>query len=194
MPGWKLSKEEMLALIEPKSAKPLDQALYERSYWQWYRSYWSIETDEEFEKLSNVELTIESGWLRAIRRAQLYTLVQIAKRLGISEAAYAKLEKSELEKKITMKRLQEAAAALQCEVVYFLRPKNKIRFSEIVWRELYEMCKCSPMAAGAPEKKRHRVLAAVVKREFAKLKVRKEMGWSLKREQHIKKQSRFFFY
>ena len=49
---------------------------------------------------------------------------QLAKRLGVSQQAISKLSKNEVEGNITINSLKRVAAAMGCELQYFLVPRN----------------------------------------------------------------------
>lgn len=64
------------------------------------------------------------GWLRAIRDAIGMTRSGVANRMDISRQSYTALEQAEADRSITLKSLDRAAEAMDCEVVYFLVPKQ----------------------------------------------------------------------
>ena len=63
------------------------------------------------------------GWLRAVRQALGMTTRQLAKSVGVTQAAVADAERTEAKGDITLATLQRYAAALDCEVVYAIVPK-----------------------------------------------------------------------
>jgi predicted DNA-binding mobile mystery protein A len=67
------------------------------------------------------------GWLRAVRQALGMTTRQLAKSVGVTQAAVADAERTEAKGDITFATLQRYAAALDCEVVYALVPKRPLR-------------------------------------------------------------------
>lgn len=67
------------------------------------------------------------GWLRAVRTALGMTLRQQAKVVGIAAPTLFKLEKAEADEHITLGKLRELAAALDCELVYGLVPRRPLR-------------------------------------------------------------------
>lgn len=67
-----------------------------------------------------------SGWVRAIRNALGMSQAALAGRLGVSGAAVAKLERAETAGGITLTKLAEVAAALDCTVVYALVPNSSL--------------------------------------------------------------------
>jgi predicted DNA-binding mobile mystery protein A len=70
----------------------------------------------------------QRGWIETIRSLRKITLRELAPKVGVSYQTIAKLEQSEAEDRITLKRLRELGAALDCELVYALVPKQgKIR-------------------------------------------------------------------
>jgi predicted DNA-binding mobile mystery protein A len=64
------------------------------------------------------------GWLRAVRQALGLTQSQMAKKLGMSQQAYANIEVREQKEKITIETLRRAACALDCDLVYALVPRK----------------------------------------------------------------------
>jgi predicted DNA-binding mobile mystery protein A len=70
------------------------------------------------------------GWLRAIRQALGMTTRQLAKSVGVTQAAVVDAERSEAKGDITLTTLQRYAAALGCELTYVLVPRRPL--SEMV--------------------------------------------------------------
>jgi len=64
----------------------------------------------------------EGGWLRSVRDGLGISQREAAAAAGVTQQAFDQFESGELKASITLERLQKAAAALGCEVVYFLRP------------------------------------------------------------------------
>jgi predicted DNA-binding mobile mystery protein A len=68
----------------------------------------------------------QRGWIRAIREALGMTTEQLAKRIGVSQPRVIALEKAETEDVVMLKTLREAAAAMECELVYMLVPRRPL--------------------------------------------------------------------
>jgi predicted DNA-binding mobile mystery protein A len=66
------------------------------------------------------------GWIRAIRDALGMTSRQLASRLGVSQVAVTKLERSEVDGSARLESLRRAAAALDCDLVYALMPRSTL--------------------------------------------------------------------
>jgi len=66
------------------------------------------------------------GWVKTIREALGMSAAQLAKRLGVSRAAVYKLENRETGRNVTLKQLDKAAAALDCEVLYAFVPRQSV--------------------------------------------------------------------
>jgi predicted DNA-binding mobile mystery protein A len=64
------------------------------------------------------------GWLRAIREAIGLTQREAGERIGTKQQPYSLLEKREMRGAVTIDTLRRAAGALDCELVYFLIPKQ----------------------------------------------------------------------
>jgi predicted DNA-binding mobile mystery protein A len=70
------------------------------------------------------------GWLRAIREALGMSGKQFAHRLGVAPPRITALEKNEMSGSVTIKTMHQAAAALECDFVYAIVPRENL--SEIV--------------------------------------------------------------
>jgi predicted DNA-binding mobile mystery protein A len=66
------------------------------------------------------------GWLHVVREALGMPLSAWAQRMGVSKAAAAQMERREREGGITLKRLERAAEALGCRLVYAIVPKTSL--------------------------------------------------------------------
>jgi len=66
------------------------------------------------------------GWISELRRALGMTAKQLASRLGVSQPAVSQYEKNEASGSITLATLQNAAHALECELVYALVPRANL--------------------------------------------------------------------
>lgn len=76
------------------------------------------------------------SWLRKARQSLLLSTSRVGERMGISRAAYAKLEENESMGAITLTTLAQTAAAMDCELVYALRPRSRRAFSREIWDKL----------------------------------------------------------
>jgi predicted DNA-binding mobile mystery protein A len=67
------------------------------------------------------------GWLRAVRQALGMTTRQLAKSVGVTQAAVVDAERTEAKGDITLATLQRYAAALGCELSYALVPLRPLQ-------------------------------------------------------------------
>jgi len=86
------------------------------------------EIDRRFRQsdIAAMRIRPHSGWIRAIRTALGMSQASLASRLAISGAAVAKLEGAELDGGITLAKLTEVAAALDCTLVYAIVPNSSL--------------------------------------------------------------------
>jgi predicted DNA-binding mobile mystery protein A len=68
----------------------------------------------------------QRGWVRAIREALGMTTEQLAKRIGVSQPRIIALEKAESDDVVMLRTLRDAAAAMECELVYMLVPRRPL--------------------------------------------------------------------
>lgn len=66
------------------------------------------------------------GWVKAIREALGMTTAQLAARMRVPQPRIAELEKREADRAVTLKSLERAAEALDCQLVYILVPRGSL--------------------------------------------------------------------
>ena len=66
------------------------------------------------------------GWINEIRGALGMSARQLATRLNVTGPAVSQYEKGEVNRTITLETLEKVAAALGCEFVYALVPKDSL--------------------------------------------------------------------
>lgn len=64
------------------------------------------------------------GWIKSIRLALGMSARQLAERIGVTQSQIVKLEKSEVNGGITLRSLDRIAEGLDCELVYYMKPKS----------------------------------------------------------------------
>jgi transcriptional regulator with XRE-family HTH domain len=104
---------------------------YELWYMRYYIHYAADRCIEPF-----LTVPVCGPWLMAARRAQFLSVTRLASQLGVSRAAYRKLESSEEAGTISLANLKRSAQAMDCELVYAIRPKSRKLFSHSVWEIL----------------------------------------------------------
>ena len=77
-----------------------------------------------------LEIIAQKSWLRSARQAQNLKGIDIAKRMGVSPARISMMEKDEARGAVTLKMMQKAAQALDCEFVYAVIPKKALKSDE----------------------------------------------------------------
>lgn len=85
--------------------------------------------DKRFARLRPVvreEPRPHRGWIRAIRDALGMSGPELAARMGVTQQAVATLESREVDGVATLRSLGRAAAALNCDVAYFLIPRTSL--------------------------------------------------------------------
>jgi predicted DNA-binding mobile mystery protein A len=64
------------------------------------------------------------GWLRAVRQAVGFTQAKIAEKAGVKRQSYAQFETAEENGSLSIASLRRAAASMDCDLVYFLVPRE----------------------------------------------------------------------
>jgi predicted DNA-binding mobile mystery protein A len=82
--------------------------------------------DTQIDALRNAQTALRHpphGWLRAVRESVGLSQAAVAKNLGITQQAYADIEKAEKRGTITLQTLRRAAEAMDCGLTYFTIPR-----------------------------------------------------------------------
>ena len=66
------------------------------------------------------------GWLRAVRDAIGLTQREVAEKAGVKRQSYAQFETAEERGSISVASLRRAAGAMDCELVYFIVPRESV--------------------------------------------------------------------
>lgn len=69
------------------------------------------------------------GWIHYIRDAFQMSSKALAKKLSISPSAVTEIEKAEITETLSIKRLRKIADELNCDLVYYLLPREDIKLS-----------------------------------------------------------------
>ncbi len=153
-----------------------DMPDFKKAYFLWLENY----HHQEAEKLVLPVLQIPKrrGWLKLVREALLTSTNQAAKACGVSKTTYIRLEQSEAAGTINMASLERAAEALGCELVYALRPKTRLSFSQTIWQRIQPLAIDHTWVKSRPQNKKPLALAAVAKWRMLEPKVRRRLLWT----------------
>ena len=80
--------------------------------------------------LSDAALGV-SSWIDYVRTGLGMSLVQLAKRVGVTQGSLSTSIKLEKEGRITLNKLREIANAMDCDVVYEFVPRRKLE--DMMW-------------------------------------------------------------
>ena len=69
------------------------------------------------------------GWIKTLRIALSMSGASLARRLGMHRSITSYLERAEHDGSITIKKLQEVAQAMDCELIYAIVPKSTVNNS-----------------------------------------------------------------
>lgn len=118
------------------------------------------------------------GWLKRTRNLMSLSGEAAARKMGISRAAYAKFEEGEALGTISLSSLDKAAKALDCELVYALRPRNKKLHSESLWKTLFQTVKNHPSLQSCDPHKKSETIVGLITQLTTDGEFRKSQGWS----------------
>ena len=66
-----------------------------------------------------------NGWLKAVRGALGMSTRQLAKKCGVHHSTILRIEKNEVQNKVSIESLKKIASAMDCQLVYAIVPQVK---------------------------------------------------------------------
>lgn len=146
----------------------VDPLQLQRARLRWYfRDYKDRNSDNDI--LPYLQLRASGTWLAKARSALLLSVHGIARRMGVTQAAYREMERAEQEGNLSLGDLRKCAEAMGCELIYAIRPKKRTVFSQVVWRAIAD-----EIAAVQPDRV---ALDALIKAKLADPRFRRKHGW-----------------
>ena len=68
-----------------------------------------------------------TGWIKALRESLAMSQADLARRMGLTQAAVAAMERSEASNKIQLDTLRRVADTMDCDLVYTLVPRTGLQ-------------------------------------------------------------------
>ena len=78
------------------------------------------------------------GWLRAVREAVGLTQRHVSERAAIRRQSYAQFETAEERGSISVASLRRAAAAMDCDLVYFIVPREQVAHTYVGLAQIHD--------------------------------------------------------
>jgi predicted DNA-binding mobile mystery protein A len=96
------------------------------------KSYEGLKLAQVERKVSELRDSLSSsktsdGWVHLIRKTLGMSMQTLADKLGVDQSSLLRLEKRESQKTITLKKLEEVAQVLDCDLMYALVPKTTFK-------------------------------------------------------------------
>jgi transcriptional regulator with XRE-family HTH domain len=154
---------------------------YFKAYRYWLKRYKSLEADKSvspFLLIPSPPKDEGQQWIFEAREALQMPVRELAERLGLSESTLRGFEKRELNGMITLEKMKLVAEALDCEFVYAIRPKAKVPFSHIVWKQLLKDSIDHWWVRTRPLERKAQALGWIARLKFDKPQYRREQGWA----------------
>lgn len=115
------------ASMEPWTEKELSDG---------YHNFWrDMDYDRSMDQKLEpfLKLNPAGPWLRELRQAYWLTHRTLGKKMNEPPSWFAKQERHEKRGTITLNNLRKYADSLDCELVYAVRPKNRLKPSRHLW-------------------------------------------------------------
>lgn len=165
--------------------KKLTQEELFKAYIGWKLKYFPKGIDEDVSLFLSDKMKptskMEGSWLKKVRQALYLSTQAVADSLSISKAAYSKYEESEALGTISISTLSKAAEAMDCELVYAIRPKKRKLFSELIWNKIIPFAETHPWLAKCDQRRRDSALISIINKFANDTEFRKKQNWSQRR-------------
>lgn len=159
----------------------------QKAFITWYRHYNFKSYDAEVQSFLAPTLPAfksgQIGWLEKARKSLFLSTLDVAKNMELSREAYSKLELRERLGSISLANLNRAAEAMDCELVYAIRPKSRISFSKIIWTKLVYAVIRHPSLRSYDKNQRDKSVAAIAIKLMNSPEFKKNQGWSQRANQ-----------
>lgn len=167
---------------EPKT--DLSEKELKTAFQLWKKNYNFNDVDDELTPYLNDNIKSHSekngGWLAKTRKALFLSAQTISVNLNITRSAYSQLETSEENGTISLTSLAKAAAAMNCELVYVIRPKNKKNYALQIWEKLLAKALQHSWLQNCDQRKRGPALARIALDTMNEAEFRRRQNWSRK--------------
>lgn len=166
----------------------LTDEMREKAFYQWKsRDYQLLEMDEAVRSALTVEIKSPRAWLRGAREALWLSGTDMAEKLQISRSHYLRLEIREKNGKLSLEQIRKIAEAMDCEVIYAIRPKSRISFARVIWNRLRQISEAHWWVRSRPAHLKINALCAIARRKMHDPEVRRRFKWS---ERYMERSSR----
>jgi hypothetical protein len=128
------------------------------------------------------EKKISASWLKSVREALFLSAASVSLNMNCKRTAFTQIEQQEIKGAITLNKLKEAAAALDCDLVYGLVPKKHLLPSEQVWETLYPPACRVKFVENVTREQRMHGIASAARSLMEDLNFRTQSGWSTRSE------------
>lgn len=160
------------------SLKHTEKELF-TAYMVWRRRFSEFAADDWLWILRDFKSPKQSvSWLRIARMALQLSTRSVADRLGYAPQAYCRLEKDEPEGCISLEVMKAAAEAMDCELIYFIRPRKYKTFSERIWSSVWPEALKHPAISTCVAHRRGFRLADLALQAARDPKFRRRQGWA----------------
>jgi len=83
----------------------------------------------------------KTGWIKTLRVALSMSAAQFGDRLGLTRGRINQLENAEVNGRVKLRTLQEAANAIGCELIYAVVPKGNTTLENIIKKRAEKIAK-----------------------------------------------------
>lgn len=164
-----------------QSVKLTEQEL-KIAYNYWKKFYRFVSLDFELDPYLNERILPfqknRIGWLKKTRLSLMLSAESVSQKAKVKKSAYSRCEVGEATGSIKLSTLAKLADAMDCELVYAIRPKKRKNYSQIIWEKILPEALVHPWLRACDPKRRGNALGAVARDLMKTPKFRRKKGWS----------------
>lgn len=153
------------------------------AFWRMHHDL--VAADQELQPFQSLQ-SQRRDWLSFARRALLISIGHASQQMDVSRSSFLRIEDRESTGQVTLAKLREAAEAIDCELVYAIRPKNGHSFAEASWLRLADEVNAKAKRRHCPPHMRGHMKLSIAKQLLGKAKNLRRLKVNRQRRQRVR--------
>lgn len=130
---------------------------------------------------SPVPIENPKNQLKTAREKLMLSTESVGKKLNISRAALCRFEQREAMGTISIDSLEKIANAMNCELIYEIKPRNEKSFEDLIWEQILPIALKHSWIRNCDQLRRPQALVKIALDLMSNPKSRRELGWAKNR-------------
>ncbi|MGZ3722661.1 MAG: helix-turn-helix domain-containing protein [Bdellovibrionales bacterium] len=125
--------DKLFGNVSEQALQKMTERITRTIHRNWYEDH--IERpDVDRDIIPFLDLEPSVNWLEKARNASLLSNRQVAERMGVQTNSYVQFENNE--ERVSLLNLKKCSEAMDCELIYAIRPRQRVTFGDRIWMAL----------------------------------------------------------